>query len=154
MPPIEGSNNLLHQLQHDGLKIAIIDDSKDDLDILIYQLKKLGIPEKSILSFLDDPDGFLEALGSNGEIVAAISDLKMSKKNGFQILKEIIKRAFYHGAFFIRSGTKKDEVQKMKEKFLPGINFSNKNILEKKTSTVADRHEVKTALENLLYVKK
>ncbi|MDD3284023.1 MAG: hypothetical protein PHZ07_00315 [Patescibacteria group bacterium] len=149
---VKKSKNLLHQLQQGGLCIAIIDDNLGDLELLKYALQKIDIPNTSILVFHDDYKELLKAVESNQKIVAIISDLEMTETNGFVLLKKL-KSIFYPGAFIIYSGCTETKIQEMKDEFLHGVDFSTDIIvLEKTSSMLHNRHQIKEKLESLLYV--
>ena len=100
----------------DKTKILIIDDEKDLLDLL---KEKLELEGYEVVTASDGEEGLISAQVCEPDLI--ICDIKMPKKDGFEVLKELKQRANFRAPFIML--TVVDDFDKIKEAYEEEADF-------------------------------
>ncbi|MBL7071720.1 MAG: response regulator [Candidatus Omnitrophica bacterium] len=98
-------------------KILLIDDEKEFLDFMIKGLKPA---DYDVITAEDGSEGVRKAMNDNPDMI--ICDVKMPKKDGFEVLREIRANASFSRVPFIML-TAVDELKKVREAYDEDANF-------------------------------
>lgn len=100
----------------DKTKILVIDDEKDLLDLL---KEKLELEGYEVVTAGDGEEGLISAQVCEPDLI--ICDIKMPKKDGFEVLKELKQRANFRAPFIML--TVVDDFDKIKEAYEEEADF-------------------------------
>lgn len=100
----------------DKTKILVIDDEKDLLDLL---KEKLELEGYEVVTAGDGEEGLISAQVCEPDLI--ICDIKMPKKDGFEVLKELKQRANFRAPFIML--TVVDDFDKIKKAYEEEADF-------------------------------
>jgi DNA-binding response OmpR family regulator len=100
----------------DKLKILIIDDEKDFVEILRERIELEGY---EVLTAHDGEEGLKKAQKQKPDLI--ICDVRMPKKDGFEVLKALKQDKGFHTPFIMLTAV--DDFDKIKEAYEDKANF-------------------------------